>query len=213
MANESKSHTREFKLQVVKWHCDHGMNNAHTSFHFSVDRKSARRWVKSEVCIRKSKQLTRKNNSGRKAAFPNAEKNLRAQFIVASKERKKLKHWWFTSRMGQLVSELYDEKANMFKHSDRWVEAFCRRYKVALRTKTHWAQKAPESVGDDVTRFHKKLLRIRKRGKFQPSDIANMDQTPLSFIYDDGSKGQRVQKMCRVQQGHQAYMSANVPHS
>ena len=85
---------------------------------------------------------------GRKAAFPDAEKKLHAQFIAARKERKKLKHWWFISRMRQLLSELYDEKA----------EAFCRRYKVALRTKTHRAQKAPESVVDDVTRLHKTLL-------------------------------------------------------
>ena len=34
--------------------------------------------------------------------------------------------------------------------------------------------------------FHGKLLRERRRGTFSLADIANMDQTPLPFVMDDG---------------------------
>ena len=34
--------------------------------------------------------------------------------------------------------------------------------------------------------FHEKLLRERQRATFSLADIANMDQTPLPFVMDDG---------------------------
>ena len=37
-----------------------------------------------------------------------------------------------------------------------------------------------------LTKFHSKLLRVRRRGIYQTKDIANMDQTPLPFVFDDG---------------------------
>ena len=37
-----------------------------------------------------------------------------------------------------------------------------------------------------ITKFHSKLLRVRRRGVYQTKDIANMDQTPLPFVLDDG---------------------------
>ena len=63
---------------------------------------------------------------------------------------------------------------------------FCRRYGVALRGKTHAAQTDPKQVAPAITKFNLKLLRVRRRGVYQTKDIANMDQTPLLFVLDDG---------------------------
>ena len=87
--------------------------------------------------------------------------------------------------MIQLVKERNPEKAD-FKTSDHWFFAFCRRYGVALRRKTHTAQKAPEQLRNTIMKFHSKILREQKRGKYEDCDTANMDQTPLPFVLDDG---------------------------
>ena len=63
---------------------------------------------------------------------------------------------------------------------------FCRRYGVTLRRKTHTAQTDPKQLASAITKFHSKLLRVRRRGVYQTKDIANMDQTPLPFVLDDG---------------------------
>ena len=63
---------------------------------------------------------------------------------------------------------------------------FCRRYGVTLRRKTHAAQTDPKQLAPAITKFHSKLLRVRRRGVYQTKDIANMDQTPLPFVHEDG---------------------------
>ena len=63
---------------------------------------------------------------------------------------------------------------------------FCRRYGVALRRKTQTAETDPKQLAPAITNFHSKLLRVRRRGVYQTKDIANMNQTPLPFVLDDG---------------------------
>ena len=101
------------------------------------------------------------------------------------KEGKMVKHWWFQKRVMQLIKDANIEEKNV-KASDRWFSAFCQRYNISLRKKTHTAQKAPEHLRPAVTKFHAKHLRERQRGKYEDCDIANMDQTPLPFVLDDG---------------------------
>ena len=63
---------------------------------------------------------------------------------------------------------------------------FCRRYGLALPRKAHAAQTDPKQLAPAITKFHSKLLRVRRRGVSQTKDIANVDQTPLPFVLDDG---------------------------
>ena len=37
-----------------------------------------------------------------------------------------------------------------------------------------------------ITKFHSKLLRVSRCGVYQIKDMANMDQTPLPFVLDNG---------------------------
>ena len=76
--------------------------------------------------------------------------------------------------------------AEEFKFSDRWLHGFCRRHRISLRRKTHIAQKSPAELKNAIEMFHGKLLREGRRGTFSLVDIANMDQTPLPFVMDDG---------------------------
>ena len=65
------------------------------------------------------------------------------------------------------------------------MEGFCSRKKIALRRKTHAAQKSPAQLRTAIEGFHSKVLRQRKRGTYQLRDLANMNQTPLPFVLDD----------------------------
>ena len=96
---------------------------------------------------------------------------------------KLVKRWWFNTRARQLVKDHYPGKE--LKCSDQWFMRFCRRYGVALRRKTHTAQTDPKQLAPAITKFHSKLLRVRRRGVYQTKGFANMAQTPLPFVLDD----------------------------
>ena len=80
----------------------------------------------------------------------------------------------------------YPTKVESFKFSDGWFDAFCRRFKILLRKKTHISPKRPKDALPLITNFHRYLFHIRKCGQYSLADIANMDQTGLPFIMDDG---------------------------
>ena len=161
-------------------------NVALTSRQFKVDRKRVREWIKDEDKIFASKIKTRKTKSGRASLYPDAEKLLYDEFLSLRKEGKAVKRWWFNNKMKLLVAEKYPRPQQEFKHPDQWFQRFCKRFKISLRRKTHRAQVEPDQLEEEITRFHKSLLRVRESGVYQDADIANMDQTPLPFVLDDG---------------------------
>ena len=55
-----------------------------------------------------------------------------------------------------------------------------------MRRKTHYSQKPPTDLEPAIKKFHSFLLRLRNTGNFKASDLANMDETPLPFVLDDG---------------------------
>ena len=116
---------------------------------------------------------------GRKASCPEAEKQLHGEFLKMCSEAKAVKRWWFSAQARQFIAE-------EFKFSDRWFYGFCRHHRISLRRKTCTAQKSPAELKNAIEMFHGKLLRERRRGTFILADIANMDQTPLPFVMDDG---------------------------
>ena len=179
-----KNYRREFKLKVIKWFYDNERNVAGTAFQFEIDREMVRRWVDDEVKIRGSKEKSKKIKSGRTAAYPDAERALFAEFSKLRSEGRSAKRWWFNNRINKLVNEHYPEETN-FKHSDCWFAGFCRRYRIAHRRKTHVTQILPTDKVTKLNQFHQYLNYIHRVGKYQLCDLANMDQTPLSFILDD----------------------------
>jgi hypothetical protein len=70
--------------------------------------------------------------------------------------------------------------------SDHCFWRFQRRHKIALWARTHTAQQAPSELRESITSFHEEISRQRHRGVFSDKDIANMDQTPLPFVLNDG---------------------------
>ena len=79
-----------------------------------------------------------------------------------------VKAWWMKACAKQLVKSEY--LLAEFKCSNHWVRRFLKRIRLALRRKTHKAQR---------------VIKVCRRGVYLLSEIANMDQTPLPFILDD----------------------------
>ena len=181
-----KSFTRENKLTVIKWYIQNGKNVAHTALHFSIHRKHVRTWINTAEVIRNSKKGTKKLKSGRKAKYPLAERKLHDEFNIMPSEGRPAKRYWFNHKMAQLVREYHPDTADDFRHSDQWFSGFQHRWNISLRAKTHVSQKSPADCMSVILNFHRRLLLVRKRWMFQLCDIANMDQTPLPFILDDG---------------------------
>ena len=174
-----KSYAREFKLNIVTWFHKNGNNFHQTSQHFNLNRKQVRYWVEAEEKIRKQKLNAKAPGRGRKSRFPEAKKQLNNEFLKMRSEGKAVKRWWFSVQARQLI-------AKEFKFSDRWFYGFCRRHCISLRRKTHTTQKSPAELKNATEMFHGKLLCERRKGTFSVADIANMDQTPLPFVMNDG---------------------------
>ena len=172
---------REYKLNAVKCFYDNDENVSRASTHFKVDRKRVKEWVKPEETIQKQKYNTRKNKSGRKAIYPKVESELYKVFLDMRKSGRKCKRWWFLSQAKRLIADNYPD-VNEFKFSESW---FRKRYRISLRKKTHTSQKSPNDAAIVVKTFHQTLRRARKAGTYKLNDIANMGQTPLSFIMGD----------------------------
>ena len=58
-------------------------------------------------------------------------------------------------------------------------------WSYSAKNKTCYANWS-KTIGTSNNKFHSKLLRVRRCGVYQTKDIANIDQTPLRFVLDDG---------------------------
>ena len=112
------------------------------------------------------------------------EEKLHNECIVMRHQGKPVKRWWFVRRGKQILDEL--EPNHKFLFSNHWFERFQNRYNISLRRKTHCSQKPSTALEPAIKKFHSSLLRLRNTGNFKATDLANMDQTPLPFVLDDG---------------------------
>jgi len=75
----------------------------------------------------------------------------------------------------------------------RWFERFKQRNRIAFRATTNKSQTTPANHVEAIRRFHHFIRRNAKRGeiiaptgKWDLSSIANMDQTPIPFDFNNG---------------------------
>ena len=180
-----RSYTREFKLKALEWYETNGRNISATARQFKVAPKRIREWESLKEHIQNQAGGCRSKGRGRSSFFPLMEKQLHKEFRQQRLEGKRVKWWWFTARAKVLMKELYPDVSN-FKFSEHWFRRFRVRFNLSFRKKTHVAQKAPHALVQAITNFHQKIHAVRESGVFSAADLANMDQTPLPFVLDDG---------------------------
>ena len=123
--------------------------------------------------------MQRHQVEGRKLVSLKQKSNYTTNILKCVLKAKQWKDDGFQHEQGNWL-----QKNSMF--SDWSFYGFCRPHRILLRRKTHTAQKSPAEPKNAIEMFHGKLLWERRRGTFSLADIANMDQTPLPFVMDDG---------------------------
>ena len=58
---------------------------------------------------------------------------------------------------------------------------FMKRNNLCMQAKTKISQKMPVEYEDKIIEFHRFIINARKQEKFELSQIANMDEVPLTF--------------------------------
>ena len=173
-----RSFCKELKLKVTNnWYFENGENINQAANNFQIDRKQVRNWLNDEEKIRSLKRSRKACLPMKSKNFQPLKRNFTLSFLIC--ERKRVKHWWLNSKVGELVKEKYPDEALSFKISHRWFEGFCRRSRISLRRKAHAAQKSPAALRTAIEKFHAKSLREHKRETFTLKDLGNMEQTLL----------------------------------
>ena len=120
------------------------------------------------------------------------EEQLHTEFRELRRRGVLVKGWWFLTRGKQLLPE----NDSGFKFSKGWFNRFKRRYKISLRRPTNTAQKQPTDKEEAIRKFHHEIRQAQQpsedsdgqvEDRFKHSQIANVDQTPLPFAFNQGS--------------------------
>ena len=87
-----------------------------------------------------------------------------------------------TKRIRNEARILVNEKGiQNFIETEGWCYRFMKREVLSRRIKTSIAQRIPANYDDKIVKFHKFVIRARKRTSFELGQIENMDEVPLTF--------------------------------
>jgi DDE superfamily endonuclease len=179
------SYSVEQKKKVVAYAKTNGRNQA--ARHFQLNASMVGRWTKaSKKWTTETKRYALKVGSGRKAFFPEAEKNLYTWIIEQRKQGLAVTYITAKITMFDILKEpemiaLYGNSTEDFKASFRWLTSFMKRYKLSLRRRTKISQKLPEQTKESLERFQQFVTRLRIEKSFEYRYIFNMDETPVWF--------------------------------
>ena len=157
-----------------------------------MNTKNILRWIKAEKQIQESSKGRRCVDFARSALHPEMEERLYAEYKELRKKGLKVKGWWFRTSTKQILSEIGPEAAP-FSSSDGWFSRFKSRHRISKRRATNCCQREPDDKRGAIQNFHRSIRRAAKEGeqigplgRWTARHIANMDQTPLPFIFCSG---------------------------
>ena len=131
-------------------------------------------------------EKSKRVGAGRKAFYPEAEKKLYVWIIEQRKRGLAVTYATIKNKMLEILNEqdmvfLYGNLTEGFKTSHRWVVAFMKRYKLALRRHTKVSQKLPNQTQKQLESFYQFVTNLRIKKSFELKNIFNMDETPVWF--------------------------------
>ena len=143
------------------------------------------RWVKSsETWTDETNNKSMQVGSGRKAFYPEAEKEL--YNWVLEQRKKGLAVTFITLRISMLeildrpeMIAFYGDLRTEFKATTGWLNAFMKRYKLSTRRWTKISQKLPEQLEEKLENFRRFVIHLRIRKSYELCNIFNMDETPV----------------------------------
>ena len=162
-----------------------------TSKKFSLNTNTVLQWVHTEEDIRDSGKGRHPINFKRTAMHPDMEETLYREYRELCKKGLKVKGWWFRARAKQILVET--QPGSSFSSLDGWFTRFKTRFRISKRRATNLCQKEPEDKRGAIQQFHRSIRRVAKAGdqveslgRWTAARVANIDQTPLPFIFSSG---------------------------
>lgn len=173
--SKRKSYEVGFKLKVVDYAEEYGNRSAEREY--GVSEKVVRGWRKQKDQLN---QLPKSKRAARFSVSPylSLEKELHDWVIDLRSNGCIVTRLSIRTKALQLAPKYH---LAQFKSSAGWCTRFLNRNGLALRQKTHIAQKLPKDVEEKVHNFEKFVLKERKMFDFALGQIGNMDETPMYF--------------------------------
>ena len=193
ISRKRRAYMREKKLQILKYYHEQGRNKYQTCQRFGIGKPSLLRWIRNEESILKSKKGRKRiGKAGRRPFWPDMEARLVEEFRKTHEKGLKVKHYWFKVRARQLMKEMHPEAD--FRLTQGWFDRFKSRNNLSYRRSTNVSQKKPSDFEEKIRGFYQEIRRVasagisgvEQLGKFAPSTIGNVDQTPLPFAFNSG---------------------------
>jgi transposase-like protein len=154
-----------------------------------------RKWIKDIDKIRSLHKGSRKGKLSQPAQFPEMEDRLYALILQKRQIGRKVSEKWIRRHARLEFESLWPEKVTIVRRrkvfagmafSAGWFNGFLKRKHLSLRVSTKRAQVVPADYKDKITSWLQFNRRAQATFNFELSEIANMDQTPISFEFLDG---------------------------
>jgi hypothetical protein len=159
-----------------------------------LDPVQLRRWKKDVDKIRSLHKGSRKGKVSHPAQYPVLEDRLHALILEKRRVGRKVGENWIRRHARLEFERLWPERVTIVEKkkvfsgmafSNGWFTAFLKRKHLSLRQPTKRAQTVPADYKDKITSWLQFNRRAQARFNFELSEIANMDQTPISFEFLD----------------------------
>lgn len=176
MKRKRNSYDVTFKLKVIE--LAKANTNRAAEREFGVTEKIVRDWRAKESKMRDVSSQSVKKMRTVISPYDQIEGTLKQWVIDMRSNGYIVTRATIRFRAKQLAKESgYSD----FKASSGWCTRFMCRHDLALRQKTHIAQRLPKDMDTKVDSFHKFVIDLRKGHDFELGAIGNMDETPMFF--------------------------------
>jgi hypothetical protein len=206
-ANDTRkrSYTREQKLAAISYAAIKKVwdnkrqqmvliSNKQAARDLGLDSTLLRNWKKNADKIRALRKGSRKGKLTHPCKFPLLEDQLHTLILEKRKIGRKVGENWIRRNARIEFEKLWPYKVTVVERkkvfadmsfSNGWLAGFLRRKNLSLRQPTKKAQAIPQDYKEKIISWLQFNRRAMAKFNFKLSEIANMDQTPISFEFLD----------------------------
>ena len=173
MSSKRLKYSAKFKLCVVRF--AEQSNNCAASRKFCINEKLVRDWrrqVEKLKCMPKNKCADR----GKRCQWPDLEENLVKWIEIQRRSGYIVTRNLIRIKAKAMASE---QQISDFQATNSWCTRFLQRRNFVLQQKTKIAQKLPEDLEENITSFHRFVIKRHKETNYELVHIGNMDETPV----------------------------------
>ncbi|RPB01142.1 DDE-domain-containing protein [Choiromyces venosus 120613-1] len=172
---------------------------------YKIPQRTISVWVSQKDLIEgvgiNAQASTQESSTASRCWWPGLEQRLYDDFIESRQQGRIVRRGWFLVQAGFRFRELYPTvNPEVFQFSNGWFQGFLGRHRISLWCITKKAQKVPteyQSLVINWLRFNRRNSQPRPAsffdmvlshavGRFEESNICNLDETPIPFEYLEG---------------------------